>query len=337
MIESNIGIASNIYIRKDSDLTKDAEYLNKVSGAKRLRDIRRRYYGNYCSQFSEVQRKIASETVTCALAKNGEMSFGAIKSEQGLSWVNRCEYTECPRYETCTFYRIPKHIIHESVPAEDNEDKKSIQEFFETLGIIIKDDDVIFERDRNTAKAEESDKEYNPPKEQPVEELKQSSEKYVEITESDCIISAPLDSHIILNSGPGTGKTYTIIQRLIYILANNLCPADEIYILCYTRSAKKVIENKIEQAVTDGIIQPSAKNICILTFDSYATYFLIAMKDQGVITENFESYNYNDRIKLFNKYISGEDFEGISYFIVDEIQDLANERAEMVLKILGNL
>ena len=337
MIESNIGIASNIYIRKDPDISKDTEYLNKVSGAKRLCDIQRRYYSNYCAQFSEVQRKIASETVPCALAKNGEMSFGAIKSEQGLSWVNRCEYTECPRYETCTFDRIPKHIIHESVPEEDNEDKKSIQEFFETLGIIIKDDDVVFERDRNTAKTEESDKEYNPPKEQPVEELKQSSKNYVEITESDCIISAPLDSHIILNSGPGTGKTYTIIQRLIYILANNLCPADEIYILCYTRSAKKVIENKIEQAVTDGIIQPSAKNICILTFDSYATYFLIAMKDQGVITENFESCNYNDRIKLFNKYISEEDFEGISYFIVDEIQDLVNERAEMVLKILGNL
>ncbi|MGN0584508.1 MAG: UvrD-helicase domain-containing protein, partial [Ruminococcus sp.] len=143
--------------------------------------------------------------------------------------------------------------------------------------------------------------------------------------------------HIILNSGPGTGKTYTIIQRLIYILANGLCPADEIYILCYTRSAKKVVESKIDQAVTDGLIQPSAKNICVLTFDSYATYFLMDMKNQGVIRENFESYDYNDRIKLFNKYITQEDFEGISYFIVDEIQDLVNERAKMVLKILNCL
>ena len=35
--------------------------------------------------------------------------------------------------------------------------------------------------------------------------------------------------------------------------------------------------------------------------------------------------------------IAPEDFEGISYFIVDEIQDLVNERAEMVLKILKHL
>ena len=53
--------------------------------------------------------------------------------------------------------------------------------------------------------------------------------------------------------------------------------------------------------------------------------------------ENFDSFEYNERIKLFNKYISAEDFEKIKYFIVDEIQDLVNERAEMVLTILKNL
>lgn len=256
-----------------------------------------------------------------------------------VQWINRCEYTACELYKECVSVsnRVPKIIPREPLIEDDSEDKKSLQKFSESLGVIIQDDTVIFERDRNTAKIEENSKEYTEPKEQAVEEVKESSKKYIEITNPACIISSPLDSHIILNSGPGTGKTYNIIQRLIYILTNNLCPAEEIYILCYTRSAKKVVETKIEQAVVDGIIQPSAKNICVLTFDSYATYFLMAMKEQGVITENFDNYDYNARIKLFNKYISPEDFEGISYFIVDEIQDLVNERAEMVLKILSNL
>ncbi|MBQ5563186.1 MAG: hypothetical protein IIT39_07355, partial [Clostridia bacterium] len=64
---------------------------------------------------------------------------------------------------------------------------------------------------------------------------------------------------------------------------------------------------------------------------------MMEMKEQGVIKEDFSGYDYNERIRLFNRYISSEDFEGISYFIVDEIQDLVNERAEMVLKILENL
>lgn len=333
MIKSNIGIASNIYIRSDPDIRRDRKYTEKITGAKLLNDIRRRYVGFEAIPLTQVQNQILSGNQTCSYAKDGQMSFGPVMVDGVLRWQSRCEYTSCPGFNGC----VPREIPRETVTEDDAEDKKSLQEFFEALGIIIQDDTVVFERDRNTAKTEESPKEYTVPTEQAVEEIKEQSRQYIEITTPDTIVSAPLDSHIILNSGPGTGKTYTIIQRLIYILANKLCPADEIYILCYTRSAKNVVESKIEQAVMDGIIQPSAKNICVLTFDSYATYFLMAMRDQGVIKENFDGYDYNERIKLFNKYISAEDFEDISYFIVDEIQDLVNERAEMVLKILKNL
>ena len=333
MIKSNINITSNIYVRSDPCIDKDRKYTEKITGAKLLKSISQRYIGLNAIPFSPIQRQISSNSLICSYAKNKEMSYGPVKVNGDLFWENRCEYTDCPRYNECA----QKKILRDPVIQDDSEEKKSLQEFFDRLGIVIQDDTVEFKRDRNTAKTEEAPKEYVAPKDQPAVEVKEASCQYIEITEPGCIVSAPLDFHIILNSGPGTGKTYTIIQRLIYILANNLCPADEIYILCYTRSAKKVVESKIDQAVIDGLIQPSAKNICILTFDSYATYFLLEMKEQGVIKENFESYDYNERIKLFNKYISAEDFEQISYFIVDEIQDLVNERAEMVLNILKNL
>lgn len=333
MIKSNISIASNIYIRSDPDIRRDGTYTEKIAGAKLLNDIRRRYVGFEAIPLTDVQNRILSGNQTCSYAKNGEMSFGPVMADGVLHWQSRCEYTACPGFNGC----VPQVIPREPVTEDDAEEKKNLQEFFEALGIIIQDDVVVFERDRNIAKTEENPKEYTAPAEQAVEKIKEISRQYIEITTPDCIVSAPLDSHIILNSGPGTGKTYTIIQRLIHILANNLCPADKIYILCYTRSAKKVVESKINQAVIDGIIQPSAKNIYVLTFDSYATYFLMDMREQGIIKENFDIYDYNDRIKLFNKYIAPEDFEGISYFIVDEIQDLVNERAEMVLKILKHL
>lgn len=333
MIKSNINIASNIYIRSNPDIRKDRKYTEKITGYKLLSNINERYVGFEAIPLTDIQSDILKGNETCSSAKDGEMSYGPVMVDGTLQWQNRCEYTSCPYFDGC----VPREIIRETITEDDTEDKKSLQEFFEALGIIIQDDTVVFERDRNTAKTEESPKKYTAPIEQAVEEIKKQSRQYVEITTPDCIISAPLESHIILNSGPGTGKTYTIIQRLIHILANKLCSADEIYILCYTRSAKSVIESKIEQAVAEGIIQPSAKNICVLTFDSYATYFLMEMKEQGVIKENFDSYEYNERIKLFNKYISAENFEGIKYFIVDEIQDLVNERAEMVLKILKNL
>jgi hypothetical protein len=271
MIKSNIGIGSNIYIRSNPDIKKDRKYVEKITGAKLLCDIRRRYVGFEAIPLTYVQDRILSGNQTCSYAKNGEMSFGPIMIDGNVSWQSRCEYTNCIGITGC----IPQKIHRESVVEEDDaEEKKSLQEFFEVHDVII----------------EENPKEYSLPTEQAIEEIKEISKQYKELATPDCIISAPLDSHIILNSGPGTGKTYTIIKRLIYILENDLCPADEIYILCYTRSAKEVIESKIDQAVMDDIIQPVAKNICILTFDSYAAYFLREMKEQGVVKENFKSY-----------------------------------------------
>ncbi len=333
MADSNINITSNIYIRNDPDIRKDREYLEKITGARRLRYIKNHYTGLRSIRLTEIQNQILSESQTCSYAKNGEKSFGPVMTNGKLCWENRCEYTACPGYNGCSPQNIPRKPSIEN----NNSEKNSLKEFLKELGVVIQDDAVVFERDKNIQIIEEAPKEYSASTEQSAEEIQEINKQYVEITVPDRIISAPLNSHIILNSGPGTGKTYTIIQRLIYILANDLCPAEQIYVLCYTRSAKKVIENKIDQAVVEGAIKPSAKNICVLTFDSYATFFLIAMKEQGVVAENFDHCDYNDRIKLFNKYISPEDFEDISYFIVDEIQDLVNERAEMVLKILSGL
>lgn len=333
MIESNINITSNVYIRSNSDIPKDSEYTKRITGVKRLTEIRERYTGFENVPLSYTQQQLMSGNQTCSYAKSGEVSFGPVMVNRKLEWVNRCEYTKCKGFGGCK----PQNIQRMPMPVEHSEDTESLQKFMEELGIVKKDDIISVKTDRNTSKIEEEPKKFAAPRENSPEEIKESISQYIEITEPSCIINAPLETHIILNSGPGTGKTYTIIQRLMYILKNDLCPAEEIYILCYTRSAKKVIETKLEQAIADDIIPPAAKNICILTFDSYATYFLMAMKEQGVIKENFDNYDYNERIKLFNKYISEEDFEDISYFVVDEIQDLVNERAEMVLKILSNL
>ena len=337
MIKSNINISSNIYIRRHRDLYFDKQYIEQVVGANRLKEINQ-YSGSLSSiKLNKAQDEIAKGTVQCSLDRSGEKSYGPVLENGNIHWENRCENTACHLYQECSRSAHFKAISREPVPMEDTQEEDDLRQFMDIIGIRLNDDTVEFDHDKSP-ETEEEPKKYIPPAE-PVAVNNSDTPiySYTEIQDPRCIIQAPVNSHIILNSGPGTGKTYTIIQRLIYILSCNLCPADEIYILCYTRSAKGVVERKIEEAVTEGKIPPSAQNICVLTFDSYATYFLMEMKEQGVIKEDFSGYDYNERIRLFNRYISSEDFECISYFIVDEIQDLVNERAEMVLKILENL
>lgn len=340
MEKSNINIISNIYVRSEDDVTHDKKYVEHIFGAERLKNLKNSLSSLSTVKLNNVQDRIVKESSICANIKNGERSFGPVLTNEGIVYSCRCEKKDCDRYDGyggCMDSDYAKCIDRKPVEKihNDDEDQEDLKKFIKRIGVVFNENENgliidINRNNKNETPTEESDREYEKPKE-PIFEEKQESE-YKQIENSDCIISSPIDSHIILNSGPGTGKTYTIIQRLIYILKNNLCNADEINILCYTRSAKNVIETKINEAVKNGILLPSAKNICVLTFDSYATYFLIDTED---ISSDYQKMDYNQRISSFNEKINSESLENIKYFIVDEIQDLVNERAEMVLKILN--
>ena len=94
MIKSNIGITSNIYVRSNPEIRKDKNYTEKITGVKLLKTISENYIGFETIQLTQVQKKILSESQICSYAKNGEMSFGAVMSEESLNWVNRCEYSD---------------------------------------------------------------------------------------------------------------------------------------------------------------------------------------------------------------------------------------------------
>lgn len=237
MLKSNINITSNIYIRNSPELRNDLEYVQKITGAKRLRSIQSAYFGLQSIPFTSVQKNIVSGNQVCSAAKNGEMSYGPATVDGTIKWVNRCEYTACARYDRCLSLAGAEPMQRSSTETSSSDEESDLRDFFRKLGIQIQEDTVIFERDRNRSKlkdTEECDQTYTPPAEQSASEVKEAGNQYQLITTPDCIIHAPLESHIILNSGPGTGKTYTIIQRLIYLLEQDMCSAEEIYILCYT-------------------------------------------------------------------------------------------------------
>lgn len=153
---------------------------------------------------------------------------------------------------------------------------------------------------------------------------------YQEIDTTDVIIKSDIKEKILVNAGPGTGKTYTVIARLEYIATKGLVDdLSDILVLCYTKSAEYVINQRLELGVVEGRLPPEVQNICILTFDSFATKYLTAIED------DFVKLNYNERIKRFNEKIDPELFDHFQYVIVDEIQDLVNDRGWMTLKILS--
>ena len=108
-----------------------------------------------------------------------------------------------------------------------------------------------------------------------------------------------LDNTLVL-AGAGTGKTYTIINKIKYILDNNIYKEDEILVLSFTNESVNDLKRKINN------------NINIMTFHKLA---LSLIKDPNIkisseyylkyiIDEYFNSYNkYNKKENILTKRI----------------------------------
>jgi superfamily I DNA/RNA helicase len=162
-----------------------------------------------------------------------------------------------------------------------------------------------------------------------------------EDVEQTDIITTNYDDRIFLNAGPGTGKTYTILHKLENLVAKQDVDPESIMVLCFTNAAVKEIKDRMMR-FADQTGEWSLNNIDARTFHSFS-WWLIAQANELFVGKN--SYQFIDftkldydasicaAIRIIKKF--GDDiFVGWSHFIVDEIQDLTDERARMVLAMI---
>ena len=156
------------------------------------------------------------------------------------------------------------------------------------------------------------------------------------IESAENIISSDIESRILVNAGPGTGKTHTVIERLKHLAKNDIIDPEYVFVLCFSRSAVRVINDRLDEAIKAGEIPLKAKQFNIATFDSFATWFL----KESELDNDLYKLNYDARIARFVdifKKNSNELIDLIEYLIVDEVQDLVGIRAELVKVLLEYL
>ena len=114
------------------------------------------------------------------------------------------------------------------------------------------------------------------------------------VVSQEIIINADVHERIWVNAGPGTGKTYTVIQRLKKLLDEG--NEGTILVLCFSRNAVQVIRERLTEElghIASTLIDDG--QLVIRTFDSFATYML---ED-----ELNPAWDYNQRIEAFIKMI----------------------------------
>lgn len=157
------------------------------------------------------------------------------------------------------------------------------------------------------------------------------------------IIGLDPTERTVVNAGPGTGKTWTLIEKIKYMLSEFDTSPEDILVLCFSRAAVEVIRNRLEIAAEHDELPLNWHEVDVRTFDSFATYLLSWAQENkpDILPDGFtlESANYDRRIEASIAAI--QKFTDVlaeyKHVIVDEVQDLVGVRAELVLSLLETL
>jgi hypothetical protein len=144
------------------------------------------------------------------------------------------------------------------------------------------------------------------------------------------IVAAPPSAKLLVTAGPGTGKTYVLTARLGELIqTHGLAAGSQFLVLTFSRAAVREIRNRI------GAAEGGAKYVRARTFDSFATRLLAQLSPNGP----WSTEDYDGRIRLAADAIrtlaeAQTLFADYAHILVDEVQDLVGERAELVKAIL---
>jgi DNA helicase II / ATP-dependent DNA helicase PcrA len=152
-------------------------------------------------------------------------------------------------------------------------------------------------------------------------------------SQQDAVVNASPEARLIVESGPGCGKTDVACARVARLIDSGV-PAARIVLLSFTRTAVREIRARIRQiaAATSDVAE-----VDVRTLDSFAGSLRTgASLGKGIA----RATTYDDSIKQtivllregnlqLKEYLSK-----LRHVIVDEAQDLVGDRAELVRLLL---
>ena len=79
---------------------------------------------------------------------------------------------------------------------------------------------------------------------------------------------AAADGPVLITAGPGTGKTYTLVQRTIYLIEECGVKPESIFIATFTEKAAKELITRITNELSNRGIVANINEMYIGTFHS---------------------------------------------------------------------
>ena len=168
-----------------------------------------------------------------------------------------------------------------------------------------------------------------------------SAMRPADAAQRDLIRSADADARLLVEAGPGTGKTEMAAARMSGLVRSGL-PPGQLLVLSFSRSAVRNLTDRLARLEdTDDRVLEELRHVAIRTFDSWAFRLLRLLQKPAQV---LLARPHDENIEELTALINGSQRETVRtligdrrHLIVDEFQDLPGVRGELVLALLALL
>ena len=146
------------------------------------------------------------------------------------------------------------------------------------------------------------------------------------------VIEADMAARIVVEAGPGTGKTAVACARLAYLINEEDVEPSNTWMISFTRTAVAEIRARLHSYVGDASFA-----IRIATIDSHAWSIHSGHDPNARLTGSYEE-NITRVIELLKADVDvADELVQIEHVVIDEAQDLVGLRADLIEALVARL
>lgn len=150
------------------------------------------------------------------------------------------------------------------------------------------------------------------------------------------VINAEKFHKALVLASAGTGKTYSVVQRLLYLGKLNHGNLDHVLVISFSRTARQELRKRVLEGLRNT--NQNIGNLPnIRTLDSLTASLLNNQINQGDHQDSIRQLISLLRQGNAGNHIANAMLQPYKYLIVDEVQDFVGDRAELVVELVKRL
>lgn len=143
------------------------------------------------------------------------------------------------------------------------------------------------------------------------------------------------DGPLLLIAGPGTGKTFTLVKRIAYLVVEKNIDPKSIMIVTFTEKAAKELISRVTDELIQYGIEIDVNEIYIGTFHQICLKILKEFREESGLGKNYNMLDDFETRYFIYRHIN--DFDGVEKLFDDGQEHRNWDKAEKVINICSKI